>query len=119
VGGRRARSLNEIVGTGLSSPKRKFIEAISEKSPQGVAASSANLLAKSKRTTDIIYYASLLTDFVKRKARAAEDLNYEERVALARREWSRIKKKENLEDDPVVTNTIVSAAAKAIAKGRK
>jgi hypothetical protein len=119
MGGRRARSLKEIVGAGLSAQKRKFTEAISEKDPQAVAVSSANLLANSKKTTDIIYYASLLTDFVKRMARRARDLDFEERVALARKEWSRIKKEQNLEDDPIVTNTIVSAAAKAIAKGRK
>jgi hypothetical protein len=119
VGGRRARSLREIVGTGVAAQSRQFNKAISEENPEAVAVSSAKLLASSKKTVDIIYYVSQLADFVKKVVESGRDLPYEERVALARREWSRIKKEEKLDDDPIITNAIVSAAAKAIAKGKK
>jgi hypothetical protein len=119
VGGRRARSVIEIVGSGLSAQKGQFTKAISEENPQAVAVSSARLLANSKKTADILYYASKLAGFVKDVVESGRDLPFEQRVALARREWSRIKKEENLEDDPIATAAIVSAAAKAIAKGRK
>jgi hypothetical protein len=119
VGGRRARSLREIVGAGVGAQSRQFSKAISEGNPEAVAVSSAKLLANSKKTVDIIYYVSQLAGFVKKIVESGRDLPYEERVALARQEWSRIKKQENLDDDPIVTNAIVSAAAKAIAKGRK
>lgn len=119
MGGRRARSLKEIVGTGLAAQRGQFSRAISDENPGAVAVSSAKLLASSKKTADIIYYVSRLADFVKRIVESGRNLPYEERVALARQEWSRIKKEDNLEDDPIVTRAVVSAAAKAIAKGRK
>jgi hypothetical protein len=119
MGGRRARSLKEIVGTGLAAQRRQFRKAISDENPEALAVSSAKLLGSSKKTADIIYYVSQLANFVKRIVESGRDLSYEERVALARKEWSRIKKENNLEDDPIVTNAVVSAAAKAIAKGRK
>lgn len=119
MGGRRARSLREIVGPGVIAQSRQFSKAIAERNPSAVAIGSAQLLASSKKTVDIIYYVSKLADFVKKIVISGRDLPYEERVALARREWARIKKQENLDDDPIVTNAIVSAAAKAIAKGRK
>lgn len=119
MGGRRARSLTEIVGTGLSAQRASFTRAVGQENPEGVVASSAKLIAQSKKIADIVYYASKLADFVKGIAASGQDLNYEQRVELARKEWSRVKKEENLEDDPIITNAIVSSAAKAIAKGRK
>jgi hypothetical protein len=52
-------------------------------------------------------------------SKSKRPLNHEERVQLARKEWSRIKKKEGIKDDPVITDAIVFAAAKAIGEGRK
>jgi len=46
-------------------------------------------------------------------------LTYEQRVEVARKEWSRVKKEQQLGDDPIVTNAIVSSVARAIGKGRK
>jgi hypothetical protein len=119
VGGRRARSVSEIVGGGLSAQEGQLTRAIAEENPQGIAVSSAKLLADSKKTTDIFYYISKLTDFVKSVVESGRDLSYEERETLARKEWSRIKREEKLEDDPIVTRAVISAVAKAIAKGRK
>lgn len=119
MGGRRARSLSEIVGAGLSAQRASFTRAVGQEDPQGVAVSSAKLVAKSEKIADIVYYASKLADFVKKIVESGRDLNYEQRVELARKEWSRVKKEENLHDDPIITNAIVSSAAKAIGKGRK
>jgi hypothetical protein len=119
VGGRRARSLKEILGTGLSSQRGQFTKAISEENPDALTVSSAKLLAGSKKTADILYYVSQLADFVTKTVESGRDLDYANRVALARKEWSRIKKEQNLEDDPIITQAVVSAAAKAIAKVRK
>jgi hypothetical protein len=119
MGGRRARSLHEIVGAGLGAQQASFTRAIGQEDPENIAASSARLIAKSDKIADILYYASKLADFVLKEAKAKHDLNYEERIQLARQEWSRLKKAEGLEDDPVATNVIVSAVAKAIGKGSK
>lgn len=119
MGGRRARSLSEIVGGGLGAQEASFTRAIGSGSAQAVASSSAKLIEKSDKVADILFYASKVAEFVSKVAASKRDLDYEQRVQLARQEWSRVKKEENLKDDPIVTNAIVSAAAKAIAKGRK
>jgi hypothetical protein len=119
MGGRRARSLLEIVGTGLSRQKEKFEEAIASKDPQALATSSAKLMANSKRAASIVYYAAKLSDFVRKTVESGEDLTHSERMRLARKEWSRIKKKENIENDPIVTEAVVRATAKAIAKSEE
>jgi hypothetical protein len=119
MGGRRAKSLSEIVGTGLGTQEASFTRAIGKKDPETIATSSAKLVADSDKISDILYYASKLVDFVLKKSESKEDLNYEQREHLARREWSRIKKEEGLDDDQVITAAIVSAVAKAIGKGRK
>jgi len=118
MGGRRAKSLSEIVGTGLGAQQASFTRAIRLQDPEGIAASSAKLVAESEKISDILYYASKLTDFVLKEAKSKQDLDYEQRIGLARKEWSRFKREEGIEDDPVVTNAIVSAVAKAIGKGR-
>jgi hypothetical protein len=119
MGGRRARSLSEIVGAGLAPQRASFTRAIGQENAEGVATSSAKLVAKSPKIADILYYVSKLTDFVRKAVESEQDLNYEQRQQLARQEWSRIKREENLGNDPIVTSAIVSAVTRAIAKGRK
>jgi hypothetical protein len=118
VGGRRARSVSEIVGTGLSS-ERSFDTALESRNPTALAASSARLVAESDRVTDILFYISKLAGVVRKFIEKDEDLSYDQRQALARREWSRLKQRENLPDDPVATQTIVAAIAKAFGRGGK
>ena len=119
MGGRRARSLSEIVGGGLSTQRASFTRALGQENPEGVAVSSAKLVAKSSKMAQIIYYTAKLSDFVRKAVESGKDLTYEQRVELTRKEWSRVKKEQQLADDPIVTNAIVSSVAKAIGKGRK
>lgn len=119
MGGRRARSLKEIVGGGLSSLSANFTRAVNKGDPDAVAVSSAKLVGGSKKTGSILFYVSQLSDFIRRIVESGRDLDYDERLSLTRKEWSRIKREKNLEDDPVVTNAVVWAVAKAIAKEKK
>jgi hypothetical protein len=119
MGGRRASSLGEILGSGLGPQKASFTKAIGDEDPGKIATKSAKLIAESDKISDILYYASKLADFVLKHAKGKQELNHEERLRLARREWSRIKKKEGIENDPIVTDAIVSAAAKAMGKRGK
>src|ERR1700735_1750606 len=66
MGGRRARSLKEIVGGGLSSLSANFTRAVNQGDPNAVAVSSAKLLAGSKKTGGILFYVSQLSDFIRR-----------------------------------------------------
>jgi len=115
MGGRRARSLSEIVGTGLSSSG--FNSAMDGADPTAMAASSAALVADSDRITDIIYHVSRLSDVVRKLVESGRDLSYDEREALARKEWSRIKTRENLPDDPIVTKAVIAGVTKALGRG--
>jgi hypothetical protein len=116
MGGRRAKSLSDIVGGGLSTQRASFTRALNEQNPEALAASSARLLAGSPRIGQVIYYTAKLSDFVKKAAEASRNLNYEERKALARQEWSRVKKKQGLTVDPIINDAVVSSVAKAIGK---
>jgi len=118
MGGRRPRSLVDIVGKGLGAQRATFTRAVGQENPEAVAESSARLLAKSGKISDVIYYVSQLTDFVSAVVRSGRSLDYEQRLELARKAWSRFKRKEKVEDDPVVTNAVVSAVARAIAKAK-
>lgn len=115
MGGRRARSVSEIVGVGLSA-ERSFDRALESGSPIALAAGSARLVAESDRVTDILYYVSRLAGVVRQFIEAGRDLSHDEREAIARREWSRLKQRENIPDDPVATQTIVAALTKALAR---
>lgn len=119
MGGRRATSVNEIVGVGNASLKRKLGRALDAQDPQRVAASAAELLAAGDKTIDILYYASRLAGFVRDVIESGKDLTYEQRQALAREAWSRIKQEEHLPDDPIVTHALVAAVAGALAKAKK
>jgi cobalamin-dependent methionine synthase I len=119
MGGRRASTLGNIVGGGLGPQLGSFTRAVGREDPESITATSAKLVVDSKKISDILYLASKLADFVVKASKSKQPLNHEQRVQLARKEWSRIKKKEGIKDDPVVTDAIVFAAAKAIGEGRK
>ncbi len=118
MGGRRARNVSEIVGEGLRVEKGQFTRALKSKDPEAIAQGSARLLAKSSKTTEILYYATKLADFVRKQVKEGKALTHAERESLVRKEWSRIKKAEKLPDDAIATPAIVAAATKAIG-GRK
>lgn len=121
MGGRRARSIDEIVGTGrrISAHAGHLARALEGGDPGAVVESSAKIVAGSTKVDDILYYASKLIPFIRREVRSEKELTHEKRQKLARKAWSRIKRQEGLEDDPIVTRAIVSAAAKAIGKPKK
>lgn len=119
MGGRRARSLTEILGAGLGSQQASFTRSVARNDPENIAVSSAKLVAESEKISNILYYASKLSDFILKEAKSKQDLSYGERERLARKEWSRIKREEKINDDPVVTDAIVSAVVRALGKGRK
>src|SRR5260370_38069661 len=107
MGGRRANTLGNIVGTGLGPQQGSFTRALGREDPESITTSSAKLVVESEKVSDILYLASKLADFVIKESKSKRPLNHEQRVHLARKEWSRIKKKEGIKDDPVVTNAIV------------
>jgi len=119
MGGRRAKSLSEILGSGMGARQASFTRAVGKGDPENIAAKSAQLAADSEKISEILYYVSKLADFVVREATSQQELNYEQRQQLARQEWSRVKKEEGIGDDPIVTDAVVTAVAKAIGKGRK
>ena len=119
MGGRRARSISEVVGSGHAPLKRRLGKALTAQDPQRVTETTAKLVAVGEKTIDILYYASRLAGFVRSVVESGKDLDYAEREALARRAWSRIKREDHLPDDPIVTGALVAAVAGALARGKK
>jgi hypothetical protein len=99
-----------------ATQRARFTRALNEQNPEAVATSSARLLAGSPRIGQVIYYTAKLSDFVRRTAEAGRNLNYEARKALAKQEWSRVKKQERLSVDHIIDAAVVSSVAKAIGK---
>jgi hypothetical protein len=118
MGGRRAANLGEILGGG-PEPQKEFRRAVGTKDPETIAIKSAELVAESEKISDVLYYVSKLADFVQREATSEQELNYQEREHRARQEWARVKKREGVKDDPIVTKAVVSAVVKAIGKRKK
>jgi hypothetical protein len=121
MGGRRARSIAEIVGAGgrVTAQAGKLSRALAREDAEEVVASSAGMVVHSKRVDDILYYASKLIPFITRNVKGRESLSYEDREKLVREEWSRIKRKEGLRHDAIVTKAIISATVKAIRTKKK
>src|ERR1700694_5935265 len=111
MGGRRATNLGEILGGG-AGPQKAFSRAVGTKDPETIATKSAELVADSEKISDVLYYVSKLADFVQKEANSKQDLNYEQREHLARQEWTRVRKKEGLKGDPIITKAVVSAVVK-------
>ena len=103
----------------MGARQASFTRAVGKGDPESIATNSAKLAAESEKISEILYYVSKLADFVVKEANSNQDLNYEQRQQLARQEWSRVKKEEGIGDDPIVTDAVVTAVAKAIGKGRK
>lgn len=119
MGGRRARSVTEVVGAVSATQRGAFNRALSQKDPTAVAVSSAKLVEQGPKVDDILYYATKLAGFVEKIVKSGDELTYAERERLARQEWSRIKESEGLPDDPITTQALVAAAARAIRKDKK
>ncbi|SRR6266498_141894 len=116
MGGRRAKSVAEIAGPGLTSLAARLGRALEAGKPEDITSSAATLVARGTKTIDIIYYGSKLLDFVERIIRTRGSIDRVDRERLARQEWSRIKKAEGLPDDPIATDAIVKAAVRALGK---
>ncbi|MEJ0085099.1 MAG: hypothetical protein WDO72_05430 [Pseudomonadota bacterium] len=121
MGGRRASSISEIVGSNprLAPLSRKLGKALTSEDPEKVARAAADLVATGSKSTDILYYATQMSEFIRRTVESGKDLSHNERESLAREEWSRVKAREGLPDDSIATQAIVSAATRAIARKKK
>ena len=119
MGGRRAKSVAEVAGPGLTSLSARLGRALDGGRPEDITSSAATLVARGTKTIDIIYYGSKLLEFVEKVVGSRGSLSREERDRLVRQEWSRIKKAEGLPDDPIATDTIVRAAVRALGKAER
>jgi len=114
MGGRRATSLREVLGAVNPGHASSLGRALRDQNPIAVAEASAKLVASSPKPASILFYAAKLARFVAEKLGEAKELSYSERERLVRQEWSRIKRAEGIPNDPVVTNTLVIAATRAL-----
>ena len=114
MGGRRARLVAEVVGVGLRPLRVRLTRALGAEDPERIAASTAALVSEGQKASHILRYASELVSFLISQGKKAEQLSHGERMRLARKEWSRIKQRERLPDDAILTKAIVAAAAKAL-----
>jgi len=110
MGGRRATSLVEVIGTKKSYPtlEKKLHTALSDQDPIAISDAAANLATKVLSPQDLSSYLVHLVPFIKRElARWAPAKDVRRKV---RREWSHIKKTHGIKLRSVVNDAVVQAA---------
>jgi len=119
MGGRRRRTITEIIGSGVPGI-RAFNNALeSGADANAVVERGTRVLEGSGRLTDVLYYLSRLASAVTSAAESSATWTDDERSDFARREWSALKQREQIADDPVTNRAIIDAIAKALKRGRR
>ena len=119
MGGRRAGSLTNLVGSGgnVSIAKRRLTRAVTKEDPNAIAIASAQLIADSNVGLEGIRYGLKLAPYITTNASKLARLTVKDRDEKIRQVWSQIKKRENITTTREVDNVVVVAAKEAFSKG--
>lgn len=110
MGGRRATSLAEVLGSRRAYPglERNLHQALSDQDPQAISNAAAALATKALRPKDLDSYLIHLVPFIRKQlAKPAPPKDVRRDV---RREWSRVKKAHGIEVRRVISDAVVQAA---------
>ena len=116
MGGRRARSVAEVAGTGLGARTGHLTRALEAGDATAAAIQTAKIIAAGDRTDDLLYYATKLRPAIDRVIARPRQLPLAERERLARSAWAQLKRKENIPDDLILTRILVRSVARAMGK---
>lgn len=116
MGSRRSFSIADVVGKSrkLSAKRSQLTSEIGKANPEGIASKSAELIASSTETGDFFYYGLKLINFLRKIESQISSLSDIEMDKSLRKEWSSIKRKEGVKDDPVLDKAVIDAAKEAL-----
>ena len=120
MGGRRATTISDVLGSDKSYPRleRELQSALSDQNPHAISSVAAELAARALPQTELDTYLTLLVPFIKkelsRRRKPQEDIR-----RSVRREWSQVKKANNVEVRRVVNDAVVQAAIDVLKRAKK
>lgn len=119
MGGRRAGSLSNLVGSGgkVTTAKSKLSRAVSSENPDAIASAAANLVTKSDVGLEALRFSLKLTPFISDNARRLAQISLSKRDEEIRKAWSSVKKTSNIRTSPELDNSVISAALATFGKG--
>ena len=114
MGGRRATSLADVLGSEKTYPRleRELRSALSDQDPNAISDAAAALATRAVPPYRLDSYLALLVPFIRKQlARRAPPKDVRREV---RREWAHIKKTHGIEVRRVVNDAVVQAAVDLI-----
>jgi hypothetical protein len=120
MGGRRAGSLSNLVGSGrdVAAAKRRLSRAVTKEDPSAIAEASINLVEHSNVGIESLRLGLKLAPYVSENAAELATLSGTDREERIRAAWADIKRRENLQTPREVDSAVVNAAKAAFAKRR-
>ncbi len=110
MGGRRATSLDEVLGPKKSYPtlEKKLHSALSDRDPRAISDAAAAIATKAIPPQNVESYLVHLVPFIKKQlAKRVPPKDVRRKV---RREWSRIKKAHGIKVRRVINDAVAQAA---------
>ena len=119
MGGRRGRSIRDIVGLGNRGLKGKLTQAVDEKNPEKIAYYSSELISKSPPEGKSIVVAFEFMNIISKRADELKELQEEERIKEVTRIWTKLKKEKKLQFKYNYVDSIyINSALEALEGGR-
>lgn len=120
MGGRRAGSLSNLVGSGgeVTAAKSKLSRAVSSENPDAIASAAAKLITKSGVGLEALRFSLKLTPFISENARRLAKISPAKRDEEIRKAWSTVKNTSKISTSPELDNSVISAALATFGKGR-
>ena len=109
MGGRRARSLPQVLGEGHAYPllERKLKAALKTGDPDAIAETSSELGRKAVSTQELDSYLAYFIPFIQDKLSRAKPL--EDARKEVREEWARLKRRHEIKIRGVVSDAVAQA----------
>lgn len=109
MGGRRARSISEVLGPGRSYPglERQLTTALKSGDPSAIAEASVKLANKAVTTRELDTYLAYFVPYIQDKlaqAKPSGDIRKD-----VREEWSRLKRQHDIDVRGVLSDAVAQA----------
>lgn len=121
MGSTRKYDVSAIVGKNrnLTPQKIQVTKAIKSGNEKEIAFQSARLIEKSELSGSYFFYGKKLLGFLKDFKSKSEKLSATEIDKILKQEWSSIKKRDKISDNPVLDNLVLDSAKIALREGKK
>lgn len=121
MGSTRKYDVSAIVGKNrnLTPQKIRVTKAIKSGIEKDIAFQSARLVEKSELSGSYFFYGKKLLGFLEDFKTQSEKISATEIDKILRKEWSIIKRRDKISDNPVLDDLVLDSAKVALRRGKK